>query len=682
MRPMEIDPTNREQQLAYNLIAHTNSSFFLTGCAGTGKTTFLHNVQNMVKKNFVTLAPTGVAAILAGGETIHSFFGLPLEVCQKGLCGHMGQERIMTLLHADTIIIDEVSMVRCDIMDAVDCTMRRVLRNNSPFGGKQMVFVGDMFQLAPVVQGAEQECLKDMYNTEEFFFYKSEAVSRMRLVKIEFRKVYRQEDERFLQILEHVRQNCVTEADLAQLNSRVASPQEGDGLVMTLSSTNKIANAVNQKRLEELDSKEYAYEGIVSGEFDARRFPVEAVLRLREGAQVMFTRNDTNKRWANGTLGVVSHLTADEIQVTLENGETYSVPSCTWESFDVKYNKETKKLTKEVKGTFTQFPLKLAWAITVHKSQGSTFAKMNLEIGWGMSMPGQLYVALSRVRSLDGLFLSKKVYPQYARTSRDILAYASGYNDIHQIDREIESGKMVYEALRRDDYDEVARKYLLLVEKCAQEGEVREALYQAKRFLDVVICDEDLYGCIGEIPSELQNGGHWSVHFLVALLALYARRYDMALEHIECVLSCHECQEALYVKSRALEKLERYKEADEVNVILINRMDREAMDGKVMYMVAMLNEMHLSDPGLEIMGMLVGARPKYDRAILAMRMLMHRKNVMLEGETELNRELVEAFNSEMGEKDFLRMLKEQRESAPKAVRSFVRCIKEQQFDTL
>ena len=156
----------------------------------------------------------------------------------------------------------------------------------------------------------------------------------------------------------------------------------------------------------------------------------------------------------------------------------------------------------------------------------------------------------------------------------------------------------------------------------------------------------------------------------------------MALEHIECVLSCHECQEALYVKSRALEKLERYKEADEVNVILINRMDREAMDGKVMYMVAMLNEMHLSDPGLEIMGMLVGARPKYDRAILAMRMLMHRKNVMLEGETELNRELVEAFNSEMGEKDFLRMLKEQRESAPKAVRSFVRCIKEQQFDTL
>ena len=174
MKNIQIDPQNHEQQLAYELVANTNSSFFLTGRAGTGKTTFLHNVQKIVNKQFITLAPTGVAAILAGGDTIHSFFGLPMEVCTPGTCGKMNEARILTLLHADTIIIDEVSMVRCDVMDAIDYTMRKTLRNNIPFGGKQMIFVGDMFQLPPVVKyGAERDLLKDFYRTNDFFFYKS-----------------------------------------------------------------------------------------------------------------------------------------------------------------------------------------------------------------------------------------------------------------------------------------------------------------------------------------------------------------------------------------------------------------------------------------------------------------------------------------------------------------------------
>ena len=192
MQNTQIDPQNHEQQLAYELVANTNSSFFLTGRAGTGKTTFLHNVQKLVGKQFITLAPTGVAAILAGGDTIHSFFGLPMEVCTPGTCGKMNEARILTLLHADTIIIDEVSMVRCDVMDAIDYTMRKALRNNMPFGGKQMIFVGDMFQLPPVVkQGPEKDLLKDLYHTDDFFFYKSDVIKRMRLVKIEFQKVYR-----------------------------------------------------------------------------------------------------------------------------------------------------------------------------------------------------------------------------------------------------------------------------------------------------------------------------------------------------------------------------------------------------------------------------------------------------------------------------------------------------------
>ena len=208
---MTIGPENKQQLLAFDLIANTNSSFFLTGRAGTGKTTFLQNVQKMVDKQFITLASTGVAAILAGGETIHSFFGLPMDVCTPGTEGRMNESRIQTLLHTDTIIIDEVSMVRCDIIDAIDYTMRKFLRSNLPFGGKQVIFIGDMFQLPPVIkQGAEKELMHDLYNTDDFYFYRANAIKRMRLVKIEFQKVYRQEDEDFLQILENVRMNRTT----------------------------------------------------------------------------------------------------------------------------------------------------------------------------------------------------------------------------------------------------------------------------------------------------------------------------------------------------------------------------------------------------------------------------------------------------------------------------------------
>ena len=230
-----IDKDNREQVLAYELIANTNSSFFLTGRAGTGKTTFLRNVQKMVDKQFITLAPTGVAAILAGGETIHSFFGLQMDVCTPGTFGNTNEARILALQKADTSIIDEVSMVRCDIVDAIDYTMRRVLRTTLPFGGKQVIFVGDMFQLPPVAQkGAERELLKDLYNTNDFFFYKADSVKRMRLAKIEFQKVYRQdEDSQFLKILENIRMNKVTPENIMHLNQRVMQPKEEDGMIIT-----------------------------------------------------------------------------------------------------------------------------------------------------------------------------------------------------------------------------------------------------------------------------------------------------------------------------------------------------------------------------------------------------------------------------------------------------------------
>ena len=667
--------------LAYELIANTNSSFFLTGRAGTGKTTFLRNVQKMVDKQFITLAPTGVAAILAGGDTIHSFFGLPMDVCTQGTMGKMNEARILTLIHTDTIIIDEVSMVRCDIIDAIDYTMRKTLHNMLPFGGKQVIFVGDMFQLPPVVkQGAEHELMHDLYHTEDFFFYKADVIKRMRLVKIEFQKVYRQEDQEFLHILENVRLNKTTPENLMHLNERVCQPMKEDGTVITLASLNRTADTINQQRLAEIGTEEYTYEGTVTGKFEEKRFPVDFTLKLKVGAQVMFTRNDQQKRWVNGTIGTVTKLAKDEIQVTTDSGATYVVPNCSWESYSYEYDKEARKMKKELIGTFTQYPLRLAWAITVHKSQGMTFDKLYLDLSRGMFAAGQLYVALSRVRSLGGLYLSRPIIPQYAHTSREVLAYASGYNDEQVISNEIESGKAVYRLLAHHDYDEAAKQYLMLVQKKAVNGDIKEAMQQAKRFLDTLICDDELYGCIDQVPAELMAADHWAPKFLVALLSLYAGEYEQALDYADSVLAQHQCQEALYIKSRCLAKLERYQEADAVNVLMGDVFDMSTPDTKVLYMIAMLNELYIGDPGLNLMQQLIKARPKYNKGILSLRYLMKRKGLVLTKTSDDPRELVDDFNSDITEEEFAQKLVTAREKAPKAVEYLLRLIRKQVFE--
>ena len=676
-----IDTQNKQQVMAFELIANTNSSFFLTGRAGTGKTTFLRNVQKMVDKQFITLAPTGVAAILAGGDTIHSFFGLPMDVCTPGTMGKMSEARILTLIHTDTIIIDEVSMVRCDIIDAIDYTMRKTLRSSLPFGGKQVIFVGDMFQLPPVLKrGAEGELMNDLYHTDDCFFYKADVIKRMRLVKIEFQKVYRQEDEAFLKILESIRLNKTTPEILMRLNERVCQPTKEDGTVITLASLNRTADDINQKKLAEIEAEEFTYEGTVTGKFEEKRFPVDMTLKLKVGAQVMFTRNDSKKRWVNGTIGTVSKLSKDEIKVTTDSGDTYVVPNCSWESYSYEYDKESRKMKKELMGTFTQYPLRLAWAITVHKSQGMTFDKLYLDLSRGMFAAGQLYVALSRVRSLGGLFLSRCIIPQYAHTSREVLAYASSYNDEKIINSEIESGKAVYQLLAHNDYDEAAKQYLMLVQKKVVAGDIKEAMQQAKRFLDTVICDEELFGSINEVPTELLTADHWAPRFLVALLSLYAGEYEQALAYADSVLSLHQCQEALYVKSRCLAKLERYQEADAVNVLMGDVFDMSTPDAKVLYMIAMLNEMHIGDPGLNLMQELIKARPKYDKGILSLRLLMKRKGLSLVKTSDDPRELVDDFNSDIANEEFSQKLATAREKAPKAVEYLLRLIRKQVFE--
>lgn len=497
--------------------------------------------------------------------------------------------------------------------------------------------------------------------------YQSHVLRQIDMATIEFQKVYRQEDLRFLQTLDHVRCNQADDQDLAFLNSRVCSPGPQDGMVIRLASINNVADNINKKRLSEIDSQEYAYEGTITGKFEGK-FPVEQTLNLKVGAQVMFTRNDPQKRWANGTLGRVATLSEDEIQVSVDNGETCTVPLCTWESYRYEYDREAKQLKKEATGTFTQYPLKLAWAITVHKSQGMTFDKVSIDLSRMMFAPGQLYVALSRVRSLEGLFLTQAISPKQIRTSQEVLAFASHFNDEKRISNELESGKAVYQALKEEDHDQAAQEYLYLIEKKAGLGHVKEALQQSKRFLDTMICDEHLFGSVQAAPEYLKQNDHCNAHFLAALLDLYANQTEEALCHIQKVLERHQCVEALYIQSRCLEKLGRYQDTDLANIRLAKLFDPNKPDAKVIYMIAMLNEMHIGDPGIEFMRELVATKPKYDPALLAFRSIMKKRNLLLAQPEEDFIPLIDMFNADTANEAFAAQLKECREKDGRAVR--------------
>ena len=269
---------------------------------------------------------------------------------------------------------------------------------------------------------------------------------------------------------------------------------------------------------------------------------------------------------------------------------------------------------------------------------------------------------------------------QYVRTILELLTYASVYNIEQHIGNEIESGKAVYGAIQQNDYDEAAKQYLMLVAKKAEDGDFKEAMQQAKRFLDILVCDEHLYGVIEDVPKTLQRSNHWAPKFIAALLSLYAQKYDEALALIGEVLDGHQCAEALYIKSRVLAKLERYTEADETNCQLANVFEMATPDAKVLFMIAMLNEMHIGDPGLDLMRKLVEARPKYDLGILALRTLMQRHDLQLDKLSDNNCELVDLFNSDATEEEFLAQLKECRKKAPKAIAYLIRRIKKQEFN--
>jgi len=432
-----------EFKKAATLIENTNQSFFLTGKAGTGKSSFLKHIVQQNFKNTVVASPTGIAAINANGVTIHSLFGFPLRPMmpedENIIVYSSNSERGKILREMETLVIDEVSMVRADIIDAIDCSLRKNSDNHLiPFGGKQVIFIGDVFQLEPVVAGKkEKEIITHLYNSP--YFFDARVFKEIEFPVIELNEVFRQKDKAFLDFLEKVRTKSLNESEIISFNQKVEKNKNllNDEFIITLCTKNIVTNQLNNQRLRQLQGKSFYYKAEIENTFERSKYPTDENLELKVGAQVICIKNDSEKRWVNGTIAKIHSLKENEVKIILDNQTIHSVQPVEWENYSYTYDKENNKIKQEVAGVFRQYPLKLAWAITIHKSQGLTFEKLIIDFDIGTFASGQAYVALSRVKSLEGLYLKRPLILDDICVSEDILRFKQEKQEDYKCNRSL-----------------------------------------------------------------------------------------------------------------------------------------------------------------------------------------------------------------------------------------------------
>ncbi len=564
---MQIDNSNKEFQDALNLIKFTRQSVFLTGKAGTGKSTFLKFICENIKKKHIVLAPTGIAAINAGGSTLHSFFKLPFypllpDDPNFSIRGGRLQDFLKyTSAHrkiikeVELIVIDEISMVRADIIDFIDKVLRVFSHNmREPFGGKQILLVGDVYQLEPVIKNDEKEILNRFYPTP--YFFSARVFNEMELVSIELTKVYRQTDKVFVNVLDHIRTNTANASDLQLLNTRYnskISDNEQD-MYITLATRRDTVDFINDKKLTELPGDPITIHGEIKGDFPESSLPTQKDLILKPGAQIIFIKNDYERRWVNGTIGTISGMDEDgNLYVVTEDGKEFDVARDSWRNIRYSYNEEEKRIEEEELGVFIQYPIRLAWAITIHKSQGLTFSRVIIDFTGGVFAGGQAYVALSRCTSLDGIQLKKEITRGDIFVKPEIVSFASRFNDSQAIQRALKQAQAdvqyteAVKHFKEGNFEDFLEQFFLAIHS---RYDIEKPLI--RRFIRKKL---NVINSLRKENREMRN----KMHEMYKNLEKYANEYYLMGN--ECITHAHDSKAAIANYNKAIELNPKHTDA-------------------------------------------------------------------------------------------------------------------------